>query len=126
MKIKTYRALTRADVRDLQPSTSKVLEPLNDQVEEITKRLQNHLSFGDNFDCEVVTIPMRHDAWIDITLRKLKGKPTMGFIAWNEPLYYTKFAWEQKGQDLVRAKVFFDVTPAPEVEVKTRILFVAG
>ena len=120
MIIPKYQRVARENVPKAEPWADELLEPVHDQLKDITMALQAQLSFFDNFNAEVRDVKVSDGLWKSITLSTLRGKPLGVLPMWNSLAEHADFAW--KVVDLNQIAVKYDFASNPTTEVSIRVL----
>lgn len=121
MKIKNFEKLTKDDFPKIPEDLFKLLNPLSEQVELLTRAAQGKLSLGENVSAELKTFKIAHDTLVEFDLQYIKN-PVGVLVVKSGLLDYTRLAWERADIGRVLVKVYFDSTPSTTTEVTFLVL----
>lgn len=121
MKIKNFEKLTKNDLPKIPEDLFKLLNPVSEQIDLLTRAAQGRLTCRENLSAEEKTFPIAHDTATTIELQRVK-EPIGILHLWNELGDYARVGWAKADVARVSVKVYFDSTPASNTEVTLLIL----
>jgi len=125
MKIQNFRIVPAAETTSVPKDARWIddaLGPRDKALKDHTEALQSRLSFSDNFNAEVRSVSLHHQAEVELTLTKLHGEPLGIVLLHNAINDYTRTTWRQTDVSTVAVKVDFSTAPTAEVDVTLLIL----
>ena len=125
MRIPNFKRPRREDMPDADDTLfKKIVEPISDQVEELTRAMQRRLSPQDNFDMEVRELDLTDGVQLEITLRQLRGIPLGALFLESDVADGATLAMERVSRE--RVKLRADWPSGPSGAQRTKVLIVGG
>lgn len=75
MKIASFRPPNKSDFPAMPDGTEEPLKVASKAITDIVQALQGALTVADNFDAELIEIPMKHNTPFTVALQKLRSRP---------------------------------------------------
>jgi hypothetical protein len=121
-QIPNFQRYNKGDTPDAPEWFHKVMDTINLQIEALTTALQGNVSLSENANCETREITMKQDEEVEISLKKLHGKPTAAAVTYSSIYDFPSLAWRVIDEKKVAVKVHWATgTSTTEGTVKIRL-----
>lgn len=105
MIIGKFKPVSRTNVPQAEDWIDDIVDPIVDQIKDLTTASQGQMSLYHNFNTEVREFDTMDDVWTNIDLKTLRGVPIGCQLLWWEYDDYPYFKWKIIDQARIAVKV---------------------
>lgn len=117
MRIKQFKRIQEGEYQEAPDYFKRVMQTVNDQFESLTQAASN-LGIVDNGNNEELEIALEDDQFLEIALRKVRGKPRGAILIDNGTTGYARLAFSVLNQSTLLVKVKWDTDPGRPTTVR--------
>jgi hypothetical protein len=115
-----FQRYNKGDFPDAPEWLHRLMDTINQQIENITTYLQGNGSISEIFNIEERDLSVKSDVEVVVGLKKLKGKPTKAYIV-SSTGDYPLLSWRIIDRSKVGVKVKFATSTSGDVRIRFEV-----
>lgn len=126
MRLGNWTRITKADFPDMPEWAERMADSINRQMEALEALVANKITFSDNVEAEVRTLPMPDDTTVPIQLQRLKTTPLGVLVLWTSFYEYPRLKAQMNQTKAYTVDVSVKWDNAPSTDPTVILLFLGG